>query len=132
MTSENSSDAFVRCNLHQLPMTSEKAHGGDGEILFHRIATSANLSGACNFIDFTRMPPGATIGRHAHGLDEEEFYLIVSGNGTMQLENDSFEVTAGDFIRNPPGGTHALQNSGSEILELFVFEVKVLETASES
>ena len=124
--STRATQEFVKCNIRELPMTSTSAHDGVGEILFHRIATSASVSGACNFIDFTKMPPGTTIGRHTHREDEEEFYLIVAGTGTMQLGSETFFVRTGDLIRNPPGGTHALQNTGDEILELFVFEVKVL------
>lgn len=126
MLDKTQTSQLQRCNLRQLPMTPTRAHHGLGEILFHRIADSKSLSSACNFIDFTQMPPGTTIGRHTHAEDEEEFYLVVSGNGTMQLGEDSFPVKAGDLIRNPPGGTHALQNTGRETLELFVFEVKVI------
>ena len=125
---ETRASSFSRCNLFQLPLEPTNAHGGEGNIHFHRIATAANLSGSCNFIDFTSMPPGTTIGRHRHRANEEEFYLILNGTGTMQLGDEQFQVQAGDLIRNPPGGTHALQNTGDRELQMFVFEVKVDET----
>jgi len=122
---EHPVDEFDRCNLYELSQEHTVAHNGVGEILFRRIATAASLAGACNFIDFTTMPPGTTIGLHRHSDDEEEFYLILAGRGKMHQDGDEFEVGPGDLIRNPPGGTHALANIGNEVLQMFVFEVRV-------
>jgi len=116
---------FRRCNIFELQQEPTVAHNGVGEILFRRIATSANISSACNFIDFTTMPPGTTIGEHSHSDREEEYYLVLRGRGTMQQSGEEFEVGPGDLIRNPPGGTHSLQNTGNEDLQMFVFEVQV-------
>ncbi len=117
---------FQRCNLYSLDLNETVAHGGTGKIRFQRIANSKSLSGACNFVDFTRMPPGSTIGEHSHTTDEEEFYLILRGQGRMRQGGQEFDVGPGDLIRNAPGGTHSLANTGSEELQLFVFEVKVV------
>lgn len=129
MNESNSGQAvtekFDRCNLFELQQAATVAHDGVGEVLFHRIATSATLDGACNFIDFTTLPPGTTIGRHTHQDDEEEFYLILKGRGAMQVGEEEFSVRPGDLVRNPPGGTHSLQNVGDEELQIFVFEVQV-------
>lgn len=122
---EVSNEQFDRCNLFALELEPTVAHNGVGEILFRRLATSHNISGACNFIDFTTMPPGTTIGKHQHTENEEEFYLILKGRGKMQQGDREFEVTAGELIRNPPGGIHALENIGDEDLQMFVFEVQV-------
>ena len=121
-----SAGTFQRCNLFELEQEKAVAHDGLGEILFRRIATSADISGACNFLDFTTMPPGSSIGKHTHRDSEEEYYLILRGRGRMQQNGEEFEVKAGDLICNPPGGTHALQNIGGDILQMFVFEVQVL------
>lgn len=116
---------FDRCNLNELPLAPIVAHGGEGHIGFHRIAGEAATSGACHFIDLAEIPPGASIGRHAHGEHEEEFYLVLSGAGDMWRDGESFPVRAGDLVRNRPGGQHGLANSGSSPLRIFVFEVRV-------
>ncbi len=116
---------FDRCNLDELPWTSIVAHGGEGHIRFHRIADDAATNGACHFIDVAELPPGASIGRHAHTEHEEEFYLVLSGSGDMWRDGESFPVRAGDVVRNRPGGAHGLVNSGSSPLRIFVFEVRV-------
>ena len=74
---------FDRCNIYDVQQSAVRAHDGEGYLNFARLATGKTLSGACNFIDFTCMPPGSSIGLHTHNMDEEEFYLILEGEGTM-------------------------------------------------
>ena len=118
-------DKFDRCNIYEVQRSATRAHGGEGYLSFARLATRAALSGACNFIDFTSMPPGSSIGFHTHGMDEEEFYLILEGEGTMQRDGQAFLVRSGDLVRNRPGGTHSLVNTGST--DLKVFEVAAVQ-----
>jgi len=114
---------FDRCNLDELPLERIKAHGGTGRILFHRIADRKALTGSCNFIDLAEIPPGASIGRHTHAKEEEEFYLVLQGQGQMWRNGEEFAVRAGDLIRNPPAGEHGLANSGEGPLRIFVWEL---------
>jgi mannose-6-phosphate isomerase-like protein (cupin superfamily) len=112
---------FRRCNLFELPLTTEIAHDGSGWIDAVRIATREQLAGGCEFIDYAEVPPGRSIGDHRHPADEEEFYLLLSGSGVMRLEDDTVSVTAGDLVRNPAGGLHGMTNTGDEVIRLFVF-----------
>jgi mannose-6-phosphate isomerase-like protein (cupin superfamily) len=114
---------FDRCNLDELTTERSRAHGGNGCIDFVRVASADDLDGACNFIDQAVLDPGVSIGRHRHGAEEEEFYLVLSGHGTMWRDGDTFSVRAGDLIRNRPSGEHGLENTGDEPLRLFVFEL---------
>ena len=117
---------FDRCNLQQLQLHEVCAHGGEGVIRFARVAEAGALTGACNFIDYAELPPGASIGRHRHGRDEEELYLILDGRGSMWRDGEQFEVRGGDLVRNCAGGEHGLRNIGGEPLRLFVFELRVV------
>jgi mannose-6-phosphate isomerase-like protein (cupin superfamily) len=119
------SPRFDRCHLDRLDLQSIQAHGGEGLIRFARVADRGALEGGCNFIDLAELPPGTSIGPHSHDRSEEEFYLILAGSGRMTRNGDVFEVQAGDLIRNPPGGTHSLRNTGTEPLRIFVFELEV-------
>jgi mannose-6-phosphate isomerase-like protein (cupin superfamily) len=98
------------------------AHDGSLPILFKRVAEWARGS-ACNFIDFSIIPPGADIGLHTHNPDNEEIYIVISGRGIMHLDGEEFEVGPGHVIVNRPGGTHALKNPGDAELRLVVVEV---------
>lgn len=117
--------SFSRCNLYGLELTEVQAHNGEGLIDFKRILTDDNIKGLCHFMDFTSMPPGTSIGNHRHSQNEEEYYLILNGTGVMTQNDMSFIVRPGDLIRNPPGGTHSLKNTGKNNLQLFVFELEV-------
>jgi mannose-6-phosphate isomerase-like protein (cupin superfamily) len=116
--------AFVRKNLDELGLTAVRAHGGEGEIRFARIAEAAAFAGGCNFVDYAELPPGTSIGRHRHAEDEEELYLVLEGLGTMWRDGASFPVRTGELIRNRPGGEHELRNTGTGVLRLFVIELR--------
>ncbi len=53
------------------------------------------------------LAPGQGTQRHYHRL-AEEIYLIVEGGGTLELDGEVAEVTAGDAILIPPGAWHEL------------------------
>jgi mannose-6-phosphate isomerase-like protein (cupin superfamily) len=125
--SENGSEVtlFHRANLGATVVTPVCAHDGIGEISFARLLTNSDVAGAVNFIDLATLPPGSSIGDHRHQSDEEEYYLVLAGQGTMSQDGETFAVTEGDLIRNPPGASHGLLNDGTVDLRLFVFEVRV-------
>lgn len=119
-------DALLdRCNLHDLKLVRTRAHGGEGLIRFARVVDRSGLIGGCNFIDLAELPPGTSIGLHAHAGSEEELYLILTGTGEMTRNGEVFAVQEGDLIRNPPGGIHSLRNTGAGPLKIFVFELEV-------
>jgi mannose-6-phosphate isomerase-like protein (cupin superfamily) len=117
---------FDRCNLLQLELDEVCAHGGEGVIRFARVAEAGALTGACNFIDYAVLPPGASIGHHRHRHDEEELYLVLEGQGSMWRDGELFDVRSGDLVRNRAGGEHGLRNTGGGLLRLFVFELRVV------
>ncbi len=120
---------FDRVNLDALPFAPTVAHHGVGEIRFCRVAEAAATEGPCNFIDVAVVPPGASIGRHRHADEEEEFYLVLEGAGRMWRDGEEFPVRAGDLVRNRAGGAHGLVNDGDRDLRIFVFELSVPRSA---
>ena len=69
------------------------------------------------------LPPGTSIGKHRHGQDEE-LYLVLEGEGLMELDGVEFPVRPGSVILNKPHGTHGLRNTSQAVLKLFVVEVR--------
>ena len=108
--------------LQDLPLERVQAHGGEGEIDFHRVFDAAVFESPCNFVDYAEIPPGASIGLHRHG-DDEEIYLVLDGEGVMTLDGESLNVATGSVIVNRRNGSHGLRNVGVRPLRLFVVEV---------
>jgi len=127
-----SGDAFDRVNLDDVVLEPTIAHGGVGTIRFARLIDNTLGESGCNFVDLAVVPPGASIGRHRHDPDQEEFYLVLDGVGAMRRDGEDFAVRTGDLIRNRPGGEHELRNDGERPLRLFVFEVSATPTESAS
>jgi len=100
-------------------MRREVAHDGIGEIGTVRVESSGD---GLEFIDLTSIPPGATVGIHRHALDNEEIYVIISGEGEMTVEQETFPVGPGDVIVNDPGGEHGLRNVGAQELRMVVVQ----------
>jgi mannose-6-phosphate isomerase-like protein (cupin superfamily) len=75
------------------------------------------------FLDLTEIPPGVTVGRHTHGPDDEEIYVVVEGTGVVELDGREHEVGPGDVVVNAPGGTHALRATGERPLRMVVVDV---------
>jgi mannose-6-phosphate isomerase-like protein (cupin superfamily) len=116
---------FDRINVWGIELEPRVAHGGTGTIGFRRILEREDAASPLNFIDVADLEPGVSIGLHRHRENEEEFYLVLSGTGTMRRNGEEFRVSAGDLIRNPPGGEHSLVNDGEEAMRLLVFEGSV-------
>ena len=116
---------FARLNLDEVPLSEAQVYGGEGLMRFGFLCQEGQSSGSCRLIALVEIPPGSSLGRHLHGPDEEEFCLVLNGQGVMWRNGEEFPVRAGDLIRNPPEGEHSLYNLGPDPLRIFVFEVSV-------
>lgn len=54
-----------------------------------------------------RVPAGGRTERHYHRL-AEEFYYVLAGAGTMEIDGETREVGPGDAILIPPGAWHQI------------------------
>ncbi|MGB0953129.1 MAG: ROK family protein [Planctomycetota bacterium] len=115
--------------VEAMPKHLQQAHEGNGALEFCRPFDSDDLDSALQFVDYVEIPPGVSIGTHRHGADEE-IYFIHRGRGQMTLEGESFAVSTGDLIRNPPGGEHGLLAVGGAPLAVLVFDAAVSEERS--
>src|SRR5215469_15532296 len=65
------------------------------------------------------MPPGTTEVRHRHGKAQQFFYLL-SGTGTMEVDGEILEMCAGDGVRILPGMRHQMRNESNEPVRFLV------------
>lgn len=71
-------------------------------------------------LEWSRIPPGKqNFPYHAHSA-QWEFYLIVSGNGTVRSEEGSTDIVGGDAFIFAPNEAHQIVNSGTEDLIYYV------------
>lgn len=72
------------------------------------------------YVNIDSVPPGAYSTKYHSHSSQEEFFLILSGSGTLRLNGKECEVSKGDFISKPAGEgvAHTFYNSGKEALEI--------------
>ena len=88
---------------------------GDGQVSYLTLAPGQ--FGAANLaVTWVECAPGSQQPLHSHP-ESEQVYVIVSGEGTMLVEDEERSVRAGDTIFIPPGSRHAIRNkSGTELI----------------
>lgn len=100
----------------------EHCHDGKGSIYFLEVFNKKDFDSNWSFVHRSILPPGASIGLHKHGQNEE-MYCILEGTGVMTVDGEEREVKAGDLILNKPNGTHGLRNESQAPLKILVIEV---------
>lgn len=95
--------------------TRYRAHGGG---VAHMILDVRRHLSTLMFLAHAAVPPGAWLEGHADPM--EEIYLIQSGRGLMQVDQDKQEVGPGDAVHIPIGAWHELTNIGREDLNILV------------
>lgn len=60
---------------------------------------------------------------HAH-RQNEELYIVLSGQGEFQVDGQIFPLTAGSAVRVAPDGARALRNTGEAPLTFAVIQAK--------
>jgi mannose-6-phosphate isomerase-like protein (cupin superfamily) len=69
------------------------------------------------------LPPGGYEGMHAHTDQDaalEEIYIVTEGSGRMEIDGETFDVSAGDTVLASVGTKHDLHNTGTGPLKLVV------------
>jgi quercetin dioxygenase-like cupin family protein len=98
-----------------------ECHGGRGALDWTNVLGRQDSAGRLiRYVHDDILPPGVSIGEHAHA-DNEEYYYVLSGRGVMTLDGEQHEVGPGDLTAVYPGGSHALENTGDMDMRIVVF-----------
>jgi len=100
----------------------EREHGGEGAIWFRRLLSSEEFQSKIDFVDFTIIPPGSTIGRHAH-IANEEVYLVSSGSPIVKVQGEERRLIEGAVAVVHSGQWHELVNDTPQDVRIFVIQV---------
>ena len=66
-----------------------------------------------------RMPPGTSETRHHH-LRARQFFFVLDGELTMEIEHHEFTLRQGEGIEIAPGQGHQAMNRGPGVLRFLV------------
>jgi mannose-6-phosphate isomerase-like protein (cupin superfamily) len=92
----------------------EKMRDGEGIASFTHLVDCENEKNI-RMLSEISLPPGASIGYHQHN-SETEYFLILSGKGTVNDNGTERPVSAGDAIITGNGASHCIKNTGKEPL----------------
>lgn len=108
---------FLEMELHE-----EQIHEGIGMCRHIGVISEADVETPVRFINYTIIPPSNSFGLHQHGNDNE-FYIVLSGEGIYEQDGEKAAVKKGDILINKPFATHGIVNTGDVDMELLVIEV---------
>jgi mannose-6-phosphate isomerase-like protein (cupin superfamily) len=94
----------------------EKMRGGEGSAAIRHLVDCQNEKNIRMLAEIT-LQPGCSIGNHSHEA-ETEYFIILSGSGTVNDNGAEMRVEAGDSIVTGNGASHSISNSGSVPLVL--------------
>jgi len=102
---------------HQLlPVSTTTARyyqWGDGCEGWHLVATDAVS------VIQERMPPGTSEVRHRHRV-ARQFFFVLAGALTLEIDGAMVEVPAGSGFEVSPGAAHQVFNRGEAVAEFLV------------
>ena len=109
-------------NLAEVPWIEGPGHHGGA---LSKILVAAG-DGGSRLIDhrISSYAPGAKVDRHTHAA-KEQLYHVLSGEGLLELGDETRVFRPGDVAFIPPGVPHALENTGLERLVFLVVTVSV-------
>ncbi|MFB3778758.1 MAG: cupin domain-containing protein [Bryobacteraceae bacterium] len=100
----------------------QEMNGGKGTVLFRRTLGPSVFSTNWAYVDYYVVPPGASIGPHVHN-GVEEVYLVIAGEGSTQVNDESAPLKKGDAVPIRVKDVHSFANTGSTDLEFVVYGV---------
>ncbi len=83
--------------------------GGTGTVTVKDVLSPEEMLGHGRLYAENIVPPGASVGLHAHEGDIE-WYYIVSGQGTHLCNDERYDVVAGDLTAVDDGQRHGIEN----------------------
>lgn len=90
--------------------------GGEGELKVALLPPAA-LAAHARLVGEIVIPPGSSIGRHAHE-GETEWFLILEGKGVVDDDGREAEVGPGDAVVTGGGASHGIRSAGPGDLRL--------------
>ena len=117
----NDTTKYILQNDVEVAKNEPGTHNGGGETIGYNFFTNAkNLK---TVFRKRVLKPGSSIGYHLQ--KEDEIYYVISGNGIMEMNGETFPIKPGDAILTRPGSSHGIKpNNNNDLTILIVYEKK--------
>ena len=91
-------------------------HGGCGKIATRHVLKPEDFCSTWTFLDHAILSEGGSVGYHYHDALEESF-VVLSGEGLMTIDDETFAVGQGSVTWQGIGQGHGIYNPGPKELE---------------
>ncbi|MFA7173323.1 MAG: cupin domain-containing protein [Kiritimatiellia bacterium] len=88
----------------------QNMRGGKGSITLEHWFKADDFGAKVRLCCRIIIAPGASIGTHIHE-NEDEIYIVISGQGMIEENGEWVPITAGDAILTGDGGSHGVKNN---------------------
>ncbi len=112
----------VRNFLNSEAISSNNSHGGEGPYDLFEIWKKSDFKSNIDFFDRVVIPPKSSIGVHKHA-NNEEMYIVLDGQATMNIDGKTAEIKKGDMILNSAFGEHGLVNTSDKSIDLLIIQI---------
>ena len=103
---------MIRRQADMRIQTREDMRGGKGTVTLRHYFEADEIGADVRLCAQVTLPPGAGIGSHIHE-NEDELFIIHSGQGVVEEGSSEIEVSAGDVTLTRHGEAHAIRNTGN-------------------
>ena len=94
--------------MHVLPIDAQQPFTTKDGSTIRSILDRTNAPVVKQSLAEARVPAGGATQRHYHKLSEE-FYFLLEGTGTMEIDGEERQVGPGDAILIPAGAWHTIR-----------------------
>lgn len=107
---------FTAIDLGKLTLLSETANG--------KVFLKDNTNAKGTEISLSVLPAKSDLPIFHTHKQNEETYLILSGSGKFQVDNQCFDITEGSVVRVAPAGVRGMTNTSDEQMIYIVIQSK--------